>query len=165
MEDFGQESDVLSKSQVLSFFGYILLFGGLFILWFAIQETRIAIEAQSWEGRKAQIISSNVFFNNSGGSRGWRLIIRGKFIDDGKEFETSRIRFGKIKINDKSSYDGYAAIFPPGSVHTVFVSPKDAAQVVLQRNEFPIIGNWPLIISIGMVLFSVILLWISKKMS
>lgn len=163
MEAFGQEPDSLSKSKVVSFFGYILLFGGLFILWFAIQETRQAIEVKSWEERKSQIISSNVFFDRSGGEDGWRLIIRGRFLDDGKQFETSRIRFGAIKFASESNYKEYAAKFPPGSVHTVFVSPKDATHVVLLRSESPILDNGPLHASVAIILLSVLLLWISKK--
>lgn len=165
MEGFGQESDSITRSQVVSCFGYILLFGGLFILWFVIQETRQAIEVKSWQGKKARIISSNAFFDKSGGEDNWRLIIRGKFFDSGKEFKTSRIKFGTIKFAGKSNYEEYAARFPPGSVHNVFVSPKDATQVVLLRNESPIFGNWPLLINVGMIVLSVLLLWISKKMT
>ncbi|MDY7037487.1 MAG: DUF3592 domain-containing protein [Thermodesulfobacteriota bacterium] len=164
MEVFNHKSDPITRSHVVSFLGYMLLFGGIFIFWFAIQDTRQAIEAQSWKGRKAQIISSNVFFNTSGGSRGWRLTIRGRFLEDGKEFETSRIRFGGIKINSKSNYEEYVAQYPPGTVHTVFVSPDNPTQIILQRNESAIIGNWPLLVSIGMIVISVLLLYISKKM-
>jgi len=165
MEDFGQESDAITMSKVTSFFGYILLFGGIFMLWFAIQDTRQAIEAKSWEGKKARITSSDVFFNSSGGTRGWKIDIRGKFLDDGKEFETSRIKFGEIFVGGKSELEETAAKFPAGSVHTVFVSPKNANQVVLLRNESPILANRPLLICGGMIVLSVLLLWASKKLS
>ena len=163
MEEFNQESDPITRSGVVSFLGYILLFGGMFILFFAVQETLQIHKARQWKERKARIISSKVFFGSN--PRGWRLLIRGRFLDDGNEFKTSHIRFGKIKNNSKSSLKKYLAQLAPGTVHIVFVNPNDPTQVILQRNESIIIGNWPLLLSIGMIVLSVLLLYFSKKIS
>lgn len=154
----------LRKRAACRFFGVILVIFGLFFIIPSQHEINEAMQARDWPPAKARITHSAVL--RFGGSTvgtpdapSYRADIRGVLLESGRAFALETISFGKIVTRGRVRE--YVGKNPVGAVVTVYVSPDDPSQVILEKEVdvtmmylLEAIGGALLLIAVGLFIWS-----------
>ena len=112
----------------------ILIIVGSVMIGAAMYEIHMAVEAQSWEKREAEVISSEMK-HRSGDNGGWYSSIMCVFTKSRSEFRLGRISYAGISVggNGKSRAEDKVREYPVGKKFSVYVCPEDESQMIVEQ--------------------------------
>lgn len=108
--------------------------------------------SESWPSVEGEVLESRLESSRSKGKTSYSALVVYRYSVEGEEFEGDRVWFGQYSTNKRSEMHKIVKEYPAGKAVTVYFSPDDASEAVLQPGAFT---SSYMVYSIGLLAFGV----------
>jgi hypothetical protein len=113
-----------------------LLIGGGVAFYFGKPILDKARASESWPTVQGQVIKSELESHHDKKKTTYSALVIYKFEADGEDYEGDEVWFGQYSSSDRSAMQKLVKEYPVGKDVTVYYSPDDPTQAVLQPGAF-----------------------------